>query len=112
MNPEVLAALIMASATIVAAVIGFLALRGGRPAPARADDQTLGLADQIVIDARAGRIAVPITAAALQEAYPNRNRNYLATVLADYCEPNGNYVQQGQRARFTRVGKGRYRPIS
>jgi hypothetical protein len=110
---EITAALITGVATILAALIGVAAfrLRAGPSAPSRSDDVTIGLADQIVMDARAGRIAVPITTDALIRAYPNRSPKYLATILANYCEPNGDYVMQGQRPRFSRIARGQYRPI-
>lgn len=113
MSDEILGAVINSVATLIAALIGVAAVYVIRnpPAPKRSDTKTDAFVDQIVSMAKSGDLRLPLSSAVLVRAFPERKESYLRSLLANYCHPTGNYVVQGQRARFRRVAKGKYLPL-
>jgi hypothetical protein len=71
------------------------------------------LSDKIIELHKRGRLSVPFGVAEIPKHFGDQySDNHIKTVLANYCEGTGDMVKRGHRARFQRVSKGKYSPLS
>ncbi|GAM96841.1 hypothetical protein U91I_00462 [alpha proteobacterium U9-1i] len=113
MSDTIIAALIGAGAAMLAAVVGPSlaemlreALARMRNAPPERDDS---LVEKIVAAVAAGKLTGDLTAKKVAAEFDGYSPAHTQTVLANFCEETGYWVKRGQRARFVRVARGRYR---